>query len=411
MTSGARVDTNSAWLSRRLGELGCDVHFHTTVGDDFQNNLNVFRNAIGRADVVVCTGGLGPTQDDLTREVLAQISGNELVRDDASMRHIEALFSKRGRDMPSRNEVQAMFPRGSRVIFNPQGTAPGIDIAIEVPNGVQGACDGSVYRSRVFALPGVPAEMTQMFDASVAPAIVGQMSDREGGPPVIRNHVMKFFGVGESDMEAKLGDMIARGRQPRVGITVSNATISLRITAMGTSESQCADQIQRTRVEILERAAEYYFGDGESFEQQDAIVAWLSDAKQTVAIVEIGRSAPLASYFSDAGGEGSFIGSLAMPSAESLQGRIGSGSIEAIWEQAARWFSCDWLIGVDQYPSLDDTHDGPLAAAKVSLIVVSPEKKTYRTEATLGGHPSIVHARIAKAAMQWFRKIATKQAV
>jgi nicotinamide-nucleotide amidase len=222
---------------------------------------------------------------------------------------------------------------------------------------------------------------------------------------------MKFFGVGESDMEAKLGDMIARGRQPRVGITVSNATISLRITAMGTSESQCADQIQQTREEILDRAAEYYFGDGESFEQQDAIVAWLSEAKQTVAIVEIGRSAPLASYFSDAGGDGGFIGSLAVPSVQSLHRRMGSENVETIWEQAAQWFGCDWLIAVDQYPSLDDKNDGPLAAAKVSLIVVSPEKKTYRTEATLGGHPSIVHARIAKAAMQWFRKIAAKQGV
>src|SRR6056297_2864125 len=127
MTSGARIDTNAAWLSRRLEELGVTVAFHTTVGDTLKHNVAVFRTASQRADVVMATGGLGPTRDDLTREALAAASRQPLELSQTSLQHIQALFAARGREMPERNRVQAMFPAGSTEIFNPQGTAPGID--------------------------------------------------------------------------------------------------------------------------------------------------------------------------------------------------------------------------------------------------------------------------------------------
>ncbi len=126
--------------------------------------------------------------------------------------------------------------------------------------------------SRIFALPGVPAEMTRMFDETVAPRIV----EGFGKNVVIRQHVMKLFGIGESEMERRLGDMISRERQPRVGITVSAATISLRNFGPGQSGGKCQALIDQTRAEVLEKVPEYYFGDGEDFEQHHAIDKVLS---------------------------------------------------------------------------------------------------------------------------------------
>ncbi len=152
--------------------------------------------------------------------------GQPLELQQDALDHITNLFSVRQREMPERNRMQAMFPRGSEQIFNPQGTAPGIDLSVPRDNGLM---------CRLFALPGVPAEMKRMFDETVAPRILGI----GGGATCIRHLVMKFFGTGESDMERRLGEMIARDREPRVGITVSTATISLRITATGDSDEAC----------------------------------------------------------------------------------------------------------------------------------------------------------------------------
>src|SRR5262245_24379066 len=119
LTTGRDLDTNAQWLSRRLAEIGIVVGWHTTVGDDLDDNLDAFRTATRRAGLVLATGGLGPTLDDLTREVLAKVAGVELVFHEESWQHIQALFAKRSRPMPDRNRVQAMFPAGAEVIPNP----------------------------------------------------------------------------------------------------------------------------------------------------------------------------------------------------------------------------------------------------------------------------------------------------
>ena len=155
MTSGARLDTNSPWLCQRLGELGVMPRFQTMVGDSLDDNVEVFRNAISRADIVIATGGLGPTADDLTRDALAIVAGRPLVLHPESLAHIEALFASRARPMPPRNRVQAMLPEGALDIFNPKGTAPGIDVTIPTEGETaSGTAKSGGRSSRVFALPG-----------------------------------------------------------------------------------------------------------------------------------------------------------------------------------------------------------------------------------------------------------------
>src|SRR5205807_8952135 len=126
LTSGQNLDTNSQWLSRRLAEVGIPVGWHTTIADDFDDNVAAFRVATQRAGLVLATGGLGPTQDDLTREVLAKVAGVELVFHGEALRQIDEMFRKRGRTMSPSNRVQAYCPAGAELIPNDRGTAPGI---------------------------------------------------------------------------------------------------------------------------------------------------------------------------------------------------------------------------------------------------------------------------------------------
>ena len=228
LVNGQKLDTNSQWLARRLEDLGIPVRFHEALGDDLDENVAGFRVAIDRADLVVVTGGLGPTQDDLTREALAAVAGVPLVEDADALEDIISLFARRGRPMSPRNRVQAALPKGSAALSNPVGTAPGIWMQV-----------GTTW---VASLPGVPYEMKQMFEEEVVPRLRGLgLTGR-----FIAHHVINLFGKGESDIESDALDLTARGRQPEVGITASDATISFRVSASGADEVEARLALEPT---------------------------------------------------------------------------------------------------------------------------------------------------------------------
>jgi nicotinamide-nucleotide amidase len=286
ITSGQNLDTNSQWLSQRLEELGVRVLYHTTVGDELAPNVEVFRHAMERADVIVATGGLGPTADDLTREALATATGRPLELDAEALEHIRRLFASRRRPMPESNRLQAMFPAGSRVVRNPHGTAPGIDM--EVARDGRPPC-------RVICLPGVPAEMMEMWRDSVG-ATIGAFA---GGGRVIRRRLVHCFGAGESQIEAMLPDLIRRGRRPMVGITASKATITLRITADGESEEECLAAIAPVEATIRECLGRLVFGAGDD-QLEDVVVRLLGERGKTLATAECGTAGLLAAWLSGA---------------------------------------------------------------------------------------------------------------
>lgn len=385
MTSGAKLDTNSPWLCRQLQQLGIAIHYQTLVGDVLEDNVRLFRAAAERSDVVVASGGLGPTADDLTRQALAAAAGVPLRLNPAALARIEALFAARARPMPPRNRVQAELPQGAIEVINPEGTAPGIDLTLRRPDG--GAC-------RLFALPGVPAEMKQMYCDTVAPRIVqfagGRLRRRRGA-------VVKCFGIGESDMEALLGDMIARDRQPRVGITVSAATISLRISAEADSDACCDQLIAATRAEILARAGRYVFGEGDEFELHHALLAELAHGGQRLATIEGGAGCPLASWLADAQPHGVYLG-----------GDVISGPVDDPDGRVRRWTGAgaDWVIVVDGYPRREPGPPDAIAAApsQVRFIVVGPGGRRLIDQTDrITGHPAILHPRIAKTALSLAR--------
>ncbi|QDT10577.1 competence/damage-inducible protein A [Planctomycetes bacterium K23_9] len=392
MTSGARLDTNAQWLSRRLGDLGVEVIFHSTVGDTLAHNIDVFRTAASRADVVVATGGLGPTRDDLTREALAAAVDQPLELRESALQHIQSMFAKRDREMPQRNQLQAMFPAGSQEIFNPQGTAPGVDVAFSRPGN---------FDSRVFALPGVPAEMKRMFDETVAPRIL-QMA---GSSETITHAVMKFFGTGESDMEQRLGDMISRDRQPRVGITVSTATISLRVSATAANRTAGDEMIAATRTEILQRVGDLHFGDGEHFEQYHAVDRILRDRNESLVIVELGNAAPLGDWFASLGRTSAYRGGVSLADQADLVEMAEGVDLDASVRMLRNRFKADWLLLVSGYPELDHAGDTPLPAAEVVFTVVTPNDQALNHTISMGGHPSILQQRIGKSALHWLRTL------
>ncbi len=267
LVSGQSLDTNSQWLSRGLAGVGVPVHFHTTVGDDLDENVATFRIATERADLVLASGGLGPTQDDLTREALARVAGVPLVEDAGALEAIRAMFARRNRPMAERNRVQALLPLGAEMLPNRVGTAPGVWMRV---GGAIVAC-----------LPGVPSEMRIMFDEQVVP----RLRALGGLGRVIVHHKINLFGKGESDIEADAMDLTARGRNPEVGITAHEATISFRIAAEGADEAEARHNLEPTIALIRQRFGDLVVGEGTD-DVAEALVAHLARTRSTLATAE-----------------------------------------------------------------------------------------------------------------------------
>ena len=239
---GGLVDTNTAWLSRGLAALGVAVLRHTAVGDDKECLAVAFSEAASRVDLVVSTGGLGPTPDDLTHEALGQATGRALVEYPEARRHVdEAFWRFTGRRPPPSAYKQALFPEGSEPIPNPLGTAMGALLELE----------GTLFAT----FPGVPEEMEGMFEGTLGP-LIGERS--EGA---IVSLVLRFVGISEEEMSEQIRDLLAAPDPtvaPLVGPgEVGSGEVHLRVTARASTRAEAEDRIRPVAEEILSRLAEY----------------------------------------------------------------------------------------------------------------------------------------------------------
>ncbi|MGH7336972.1 MAG: competence/damage-inducible protein A, partial [Myxococcota bacterium] len=225
---GEIVDSNKAFLSDRLLSLDVETHYHASVRDVPADMIDAFRRAAERSDVVLVSGGLGPTRDDLTAESLAQAFGRELRLDEAALAGIRAFFAAAGRAMTENNASQAWFPDGAEVLANPIGTAPGF--ALDVKSAV------------FFCMPGVPREMMRMMDEQVLPRVAARLSG--GGSRVVRARLLRTFGMGESTLDAELADIAASG-DVVLGFRTSFPDNYLRPIARGATAAQADALLDR----------------------------------------------------------------------------------------------------------------------------------------------------------------------
>lgn len=240
---GQIIDTNSAYLAQELAKTGINLFYKTTVGDNRGRMAEAFRVAIGRADIIITSGGLGPTEDDLTREVVADVVGEPLEFHQELYDQIEALFKRHGFTMSPNNRRQAFIPRNALPIENPVGTAPGFVAEKD------GKC--------IITLPGVPRELkflTQTF-------VISYLREKFSlGELNITSRVLKICGMGESRVDAKVGDLLRDWSNPTLGILAEPAQILLRITAKAGNVSEARAKIAQMEDEIRRRFGQLIFG-------------------------------------------------------------------------------------------------------------------------------------------------------
>jgi len=401
ITSGQILDTNSQWLSLRLEELGVKVLYHTTVGDESDAMVPVFQHAYGRSDVIVTTGGLGATPADMTREALARSVGRKLVMDPKAMEHIRQLFARRKREMPKRNEVQAMFPEGSRMVPNPNGTAPGIDL--EVPR--QGKPP-----VRLFALPGVPAEMKEMFAQTVA----RELRKAGAGQRVIRHRRIHCFGAGETQIVAMLPDIVHRSQDPHVGITASQATITLRLSASGATEEACQAAMEPIAATIRQHLGKLVFGEDDD-ELQDAVIRLLRQKGKTLATAEWGTAGLVADWLGNvADAPGFYLGGVVVQSDAVAKrmldvpadpNRAGAGGLQGLVANMAsacrHRFDADYGLAVGPFPKFDAAASDP----KPVFFALAAAAGVSTKSMPFSAHPALLKALCGKNALDMLRLV------
>ena len=258
---GQIADTNSAWLGENLAANGVSSHFHQAVGDNHDRIVLALRTALARSDGVIMCGGLGPTQDDITREAIAEVMNVPLVRDQAIVDYIAAFFRARGREMSENNARQADVPQGAAVIAQTAGTAPGL--ICPVGNKV------------VYAVPGVPYEMAEMFERGILPDLRARMADSGEEEGVIASRVLRTWGASESGLAESLQDRVDAldvvGDVTLAFLASGIEGIKVRITARGRTLDDVTALLDKEEGEvrraIAERLGDIVFGvDEESME-------------------------------------------------------------------------------------------------------------------------------------------------
>jgi nicotinamide-nucleotide amidase len=263
---GEIVDSNKSFLSDRLLSLDIETRFHASVRDDPEDMAEAFRRARERSEIVLVSGGLGPTRDDLTVEVLARTFGRELVLHEPSLAALRAFFERFGRGMAKINEKQAWFPEGAEVLPNPIGTAPGTMLR-----------EGSAL---FFCMPGVPRELYRMMDEQVLPRIA---ASRRGGP-VVRSRLLRTFGMGESNLDELLGDVATDG-QVVLGFRTAFPDNYLRPLARGATAEEADARLSRVVEAIRERLGVMVYAEGEQA-LEDVVGVRLRNAGRTLAVAE-----------------------------------------------------------------------------------------------------------------------------
>lgn len=390
---GEIVDTNAAYLAEKLSELGINVYHKTTVGDNAERLAAALRVILGRADVVLATGGLGPTEDDITAAVVARVMGVDLVEDEVSAERIRSFARQRGLTVLGSLLKQARVPRGAIVVPNPVGTAPGF---IHVNDG-----------KTAIALPGVPAEMKAMAEQTVLPYLAGRA--QAAGGAVIVSRILRLAGIGESQAEAEISDLI-RGSNPTVAPYAKTFEVHLRIGARAPDREAAQAMIAPLEAEIRRRLGQHVYGvDGETLEA--AIGGMLRKRGKTLALAESCTGGLIGHRITNVPGSSDYL--LASLVTYSNQAKVNLLGVPAetiaqhgaVSEETARAMAegvrvtCGADVGVSVTGIAGPTGATPEKPVGLTYIAVANQTGTVVEEHRLRGDRLMVKERAAQTAL------------
>lgn len=390
---GQIVDTNSAVIARHLAATGLDLYYKTTVGDNLGRLVAVLRQALERSEVVITTGGIGPTADDVTREAVALATGRELVFSEHLMGQIEGFFRARGLTLSPSNRRQAFVPRGAIPIENPVGSAP----AFIVP--VEDRC--------VVTLPGVPREMEHLLLTRVLP----YLRERYGLKGEIRLRVLKVVGLGESRVGELLVEFMEKGRNPTVGTLAHLGQVDVRIAAKGADAEAAQRLIEPVEAAIRQRLGDLIFGaDDETLE--GVISAQIERLGLRVAVAELGSAGVLAERLSAGLGRGFAGGVVLAEAAAARQVGVELGA-ETTPEAKARILA-EGIRAWQGVPAGAATVFGedPAAYPRVTVVGLAAARDGYleSREHRFGGDAPSIRIRAATLALDLLRRTLARPA-
>ncbi|WP_312115388.1 competence/damage-inducible protein A [Brevibacillus reuszeri] len=390
---GQIANTNAQFLSQKLADVGVGVYFHTVVGDNMERLLQVIRLAASRSDLVIFTGGLGPTQDDLTKESVAQHVGVGLETNLEAMKRIEDFFLQRGIVMTENNRKQALVLAGSHVFSNDFGMAPGMAIRH----------DSSTF----VLLPGPPSELYPMVERHVMPYLIGLLPQKQ----VFHSHVLRFYGIGESALEERLLDLIEKQDNPTIAPYAKEFEVTLRITARASSAEEGEALILPVENEIRDRVGQYVYGMGEDSSLHDVLVTELGQRGETIACAESCTGGTLASLITSVSGSSAVFGGgivcytnevkhqvLGVPE-EVLHtvGAISEETAKLLAENVREKLGTTYGVSVTGVAGPDPSEEKPVGLVYVGIAAEG--KPTVVKELRLAGRRHAIVGRAAKFAL------------
>lgn len=262
---GDIVNTNSQYLAKELADLGVEVYYQGTVGDNEDRLLQSIEESLNRSDMVITTGGLGPTKDDLTKETAAKFFNQELVLDEKSWNKIEIYFNKLGKIPTENNKKQAYFPKDAIILENNNGTAPGAILR--------------KGKKIIIVLPGPPREMKPMFEESVKPYLKSLTNE------ILESKTLRFYGIGESSLEEEIIDIIKEQSNPTVAPYAKDMEVTLRITAKATSKEEAINLINPVVHKIQDKVGKYIYSD-DDISLEDTVAKILVSKNLTIGVAE-----------------------------------------------------------------------------------------------------------------------------
>jgi nicotinamide-nucleotide amidase len=362
LTCGYRLDTNTQTISRRLALLPAEVVLHLTVGDDLEAVHRGLRTALEAADAVIVAGGLGPTEDDLTRQAIATYFGLELVENAEALARIRERFARFRRTMPESNRTQAQVPTGSQIIYNDRGTAAGFYLLVEggtpvtlgelSPNPPLGELSpnpplrgGLESGKHVFVTPGIPYEMEGMLEGFILP----RLRELVGAGRHVRRAAIKVYGLPESGINELIQPMMARDRNPLLGLLPHRGTITVEVTATGATSEE-AEQLLEADLAALQVALGRYVISEDGRDLPQVVADLLVERGMTIATAELDTSGLVAARLTEP-------------------------------EGSERWFRRSAVVD-EEIASLDKPKGGNLADKETALTMASTAR--YAASADIG---------------------------